>query len=114
MREITFMEGTREVLAAAMEADPTIFVVGEGIGARGGNFATTSGLFAIHGAERLRDTPISERGFVGLAGGAAMSGTRPVVDFMFADFVLDAAGEIHAEEVRQTEVVPLHAPLVEE
>jgi 2-oxoisovalerate dehydrogenase E1 component len=69
-------------------------VLGEGVGERGGNFATTSGLYAIHGAERLRDTPICERGFVGLACGAAMSGTRPVVDFMFADFVLDAAGEI--------------------
>jgi 2-oxoisovalerate dehydrogenase E1 component len=42
----------------------------------------------------LRDTPIAERGFVGLAGGAAMTGTRPIVDFMFADFVLDAVGEI--------------------
>jgi 2-oxoisovalerate dehydrogenase E1 component len=48
----------------------------------------------LHGPERLRDTPICERGFVGLAAGAAMTGTRPVVDFMFADFVLDAAGEI--------------------
>ena len=65
-----------------------------GIGKRGGNFATTSGLYDIHGPQRLRDTPICERGFVGLACGAAMTGTRPVVDFMFADFVLDGAGEI--------------------
>ena len=50
---------------------------------------STAGLFLRFGAERLRDTPISERGFVGLACGAAMTGTRPVVDFMFADFVLD-------------------------
>jgi 2-oxoisovalerate dehydrogenase E1 component len=61
---------------------------------RGGSFATTAGLYALYGPDRLRDTPICERGFVGLACGAAMSGTRPVVDFMFADFVLDAAGEI--------------------
>ena len=61
---------------------------------RGGNFKTTAGLFAKYGAERLRDTPICERGFVGLGCGAAMTGTRPVVDFMFADFVLDAVGEI--------------------
>jgi 2-oxoisovalerate dehydrogenase E1 component len=64
------------------------------IGQRGGNFATTTGLFALHGTERLRDTPICERGFCWPRVGAAMSGTRPVVDFMFADFVLDAAGEI--------------------
>jgi pyruvate/2-oxoglutarate/acetoin dehydrogenase E1 component len=94
MREITFMEATREVLAAAMEKDPTIFVVGEGIGVRGGNFATTLGLYERFGPERLRDTPISERGFVGMCTGAAMTGTRPVVDFMFFDFILDAMGEM--------------------
>ena len=94
MREITFMEATREVLAAAMEQDPTIFVVGEGIGARGGNFATTLGLYERFGPERLRDTPISERGFVGMCTGAAMTGTRPIVDFMFIDFILDAMGEL--------------------
>jgi 2-oxoisovalerate dehydrogenase E1 component len=68
--------------------------MGEGIGQRGGNFATTAGLFARYGPVRLCDTPICERGFVGLAAGAAMTGTRPVIDFMFADFVLDAVGEI--------------------
>ncbi len=93
-RELTFMKATLEALTEEMAHNPKIFVMGEGIGVRGGNFATTSGLFAIHGEERLRDTPICERGFVGLAGGAAMPGTRPVVDFMFADFVLDSVGEI--------------------
>lgn len=93
-RELTYTKATLAALMEEMARNPKIFVLGEGIGERGGNFATTSGLFALHGPERLRDTPISERGFVGLAGGAAMSGTRPVVDFMFADFVLDAAGEI--------------------
>ncbi|MFO0843569.1 MAG: hypothetical protein U0797_14400 [Gemmataceae bacterium] len=51
-------------------------------------------MFEKYGPARLRDTPISERGFVGLACGSAMTGTRPVVDFMFADFVLDSLGEI--------------------
>ena len=69
-------------------------MLGEGIGARGGNFKTTAGLFERYGGERLRDTPICERGFVGLGCGAAMTGTRPVIDFMFADFVLDGVGEI--------------------
>ncbi|MBV7337135.1 alpha-ketoacid dehydrogenase subunit beta [Chloroflexi bacterium TSY] len=94
MREITFIEATREALATAMAQDPTIFVVGEGIGERGGNFNTTLGLYDIYGPERLRDTPISERGFVGLCAGAAMTGTRPVVDFMFIDFIMDAMGEL--------------------
>ena len=91
-RTLSFMKATHEALAEAMARDPRIFVLGEGIGQRGGNFATTSGLHAIHGPERLRDTPICERGFVGLACGAAMAGARPVVDFMFADFLLDAVG----------------------
>lgn len=77
-----------------MERNSTIFVVGEGIGVRGGNFNTTTGLYERFGPLRLRDTPISERGFVGLCAGAAMSGTRPVVDFMFIDFILDAMGEL--------------------
>ena len=94
MREITFIEATREALAAAMARDASIFVVGEGIGPRGGNFNTTSGLYDIYGPERLRDTPISERGFVGMCAGAAMTGSRPIVDFMFVDFILDAMGEI--------------------
>jgi|UniRef100_UPI003783D301 2-oxoisovalerate dehydrogenase E1 component len=93
-RELTFMKATLEALTEEMARNPNIFVLGEGIGKRGGNFATTAGLYEVHGPERLRDTPICERGFVGLAGGAAMTGTRPVVDFMFADFVLDAVGEI--------------------
>ena len=94
MREITLIEATREALAAAMAADPTVFVVGEGIGPRGGNFNTTAGLYDLYGPERLRDTPIAERGFVGLCTGAAMTGSRPVVDFMFVDFILDAMGEL--------------------
>ena len=93
-RSITFAQATLEALTEAMEADPNIFVMGEGIGVRGGNFRTTAGLFDRFGPARLCDTPICERGFVGLACGAAMTGTRPVIDFMFADFVLDSIGEI--------------------
>ncbi len=93
-RTISFMQATLEALAAEMERNPRIFVMGEGIGKRGGNFRTTAGLYDLYGPLRLCDTPISERGFVGLGCGAAMTGTRPVIDFMFADFVLDGVGEI--------------------
>ncbi|MBN9524238.1 dehydrogenase E1 component subunit alpha/beta [bacterium] len=93
-RVITYSQATLEALSAEMAANPGIFVLGEGIGVRGGNFKTTAGLFEKYGAARLRDTPIAERGFVGLGCGAAMTGTRPVIDFMFADFVLDGVGEI--------------------
>ena len=93
-RETTYTKAAWEALAHAMERDPSIFVLGEGIGKRGGNFMTTAGLFDLYGPVRLCDTPIAERGFAGLAGGAAMTGTRPVVDFMFTDFGLDSVGEI--------------------
>ena len=94
MRELTYTTAAREALDEEMERDPAIFVVGEGIGERGGNFNTTLGLYEKYGPERLRDTPIVERGFVGMCTGAAMAGARPVVDFMFFDFVLDAVGEM--------------------
>ena len=66
MRELTFTEAAREGLDEEMARDETIFVVGEGIGARGGNFKTTLGLFEKYGEERLRDVPIAERGFIGI------------------------------------------------
>ncbi len=93
-REITVAGGTLEALAFEMKRNPAIFVMGEGIGQRGGNFTTTLGLFEEHGAIRLCDTPICERGFVGLGCGAAMTGARPVIDFMFIDFINDAFGEV--------------------
>jgi 2-oxoisovalerate dehydrogenase E1 component len=94
MRDITFMKATHEGLSEEMAKNPRIFVMGEGVGKRGGNFNTTTGLYDLYGPERLCDTPICERGFVGLSAGAAMTGTRPVIDFMFADFILDAVGEV--------------------
>jgi 2-oxoisovalerate dehydrogenase E1 component len=93
-RELTYMQATLEALTDEMAVNPGIFVMGEGIGDRGGNFATTTGLYDIYGGVRLCDTPICERGFVGLAAGAAMTGTRPIIDFMFGDFINDAFGEI--------------------
>jgi 2-oxoisovalerate dehydrogenase E1 component len=93
-REISFVAATLEALDYEMARNPGIFVLGEGIGVRGGNFGTTAGLFKKYGAERLCDTPICERGFVGLGCGAAMTGTRPVIDFMFIDFINDAFGEL--------------------
>lgn len=94
MQELTYIAAGRQALEEEMAKDPTIFVVGEGIGERGGNFNTTLGLYEKYGPMRLRDTPIVERGFVGMCCGAAMTGARPIVDFMFVDFILDSIGEI--------------------
>ena len=93
-RETTFVAATREALELEMGRNPRIFVMGEGIGQRGGNFRTTEGLYELFGADRLCDTPICERGFVGLGCGAAMTGARPVIDFMFIDFINDSFGEL--------------------
>ena len=93
-REMTFVDAARESLTQEMARDAAIWVVGEGIGPRGGNFNTTLGLYDLYGEERLRDSPISERGFTSLCTGAAATGTRPIVDFMFIDFLTDAFGEL--------------------
>src|ERR671925_655510 len=71
MREMTFTAAAREGLAEEMARDATIFVVGEGIGARGGNFNTPTGLYDLYGPGRLRDTPIVLRGCYGVGGAAA-------------------------------------------
>ncbi len=114
MRELTYTAAAREGLAEEMARDPSIFVVGEGIGVRGGNFNTTLGLYEQYGPMRLCDTPISERGFVGLCAGAAMTGTRPIVDFMFVDFILDSLGELfnQAAKIQYMSSGRLKMPLV--
>ena len=93
-REIGYVAATHEALDFEMARNPAIWVMGEGIGVRGGNFATTTGFYDKYGAERLCDTPICERGFVGLSCGAAMTGTRPIIDAMFFDFINDSFGEL--------------------
>lgn len=97
-REITFLEAVNEGLNQAMAADDAVIVLGEDIaggaglggrheGAMGGTFGATRGLLGTFGPARVRDTPISEAGFVGAATGAALAGLRPVVDVMWASFV---------------------------
>ncbi|SEP62951.1 alpha-ketoacid dehydrogenase subunit beta [Thalassovita taeanensis] len=75
-----------EAIAQEMRTDPSVFVMGEDIGAYGGIFGATSGLLDEFGDGRVRDTPISETGFIGAGVGAAMSGMRPIVELMFVDF----------------------------
>ncbi|MGD9863486.1 MAG: alpha-ketoacid dehydrogenase subunit beta [Pseudodonghicola sp.] len=75
-----------EAIALEMRADPTVFVMGEDIGTYGGIFGATAGLLDEFGEARVRDTPISETGFIGAGVGAAMSGMRPIVELMFVDF----------------------------
>ena len=98
-RELSFTEAINEALHIAMRADPDVIVLGEDVAggggrkdqgiedAWGGPFGATRGLIGAFGPKRVRDTPISEMGFVGAAVGAAATGLRPVVELMFIDFL---------------------------
>jgi pyruvate/2-oxoglutarate/acetoin dehydrogenase E1 component len=86
-RELSFAQAIREALDEELARDPGIFILGEDVGAWGGVFRTTEGLFEKYGPERVVDTPLSEEGFVGLAVGAAMTGMHPVAEIMFGDFI---------------------------
>ena len=91
-RTISYVEAGIEALREEMQRDPTIFYIGQGIGVRGGNWQQTRGLCAEFGEDRLRDTPISEVGQMGVGIGAAMAGSRPIVDIVFMDFMLETLG----------------------
>jgi pyruvate dehydrogenase E1 component beta subunit len=87
MTEVRFGQAINKAIADAMAADPSVIVMGEDVAGPGGPFGVTRGLLDKFGAERTRDTPISEAAIVGAAVGAAMTGLRPVVEIMFMDFV---------------------------
>ena len=94
MPTITYAQALNEALREEMQVDPRVFLMGEDIGHHGGIFRVTKDLIDEFGAERVRDTPISESSFVGLGIGAAMAGMRPVVELLFIDFALVAADQI--------------------
>jgi pyruvate dehydrogenase E1 component beta subunit len=83
----TYREAVSEGIAREMRRDPLVVCLGEDIGAAGGVFKTTAGLFEEFGPRRVWDTPISEQAIVGAAMGAAMTGIRPVAEIMFSDFL---------------------------
>lgn len=86
-RELTYAEAIREAMDLAMARDPRVFLVGEDVGVYGGAFGVTDGLFQKYGAERVRDTPISEAAIAGVATGAALTGMRPIAEIQFMDFI---------------------------
>ena len=85
-RKLTIARAMAEAVQQEMQIDPSVFVMGEDIGALGGVYGNTRGLLEEFGPERIRDTPISETAFIGAAVGAAQDGMRPVVELMFVDF----------------------------
>ena len=106
LRQLTYIQAVNEALRQEMRRDPSVFIMGEDIAggagraeqgkqdAWGGVFRLTKGLIGEFGEERVRDTPISEAGFIGAGVGAAATGMRPIVDLMFAGFVGVCADQI--------------------
>jgi pyruvate/2-oxoglutarate/acetoin dehydrogenase E1 component len=89
-QELTISQALNQALREEMQRDPNVFLIGEEIGiwgAGGGIFGVTLNLIKEFGAERVRDTPISEEAIAGLACGAAVTGMRPVAEIMYADFL---------------------------
>ena len=86
-KELSYLEAIREALVEEMRRDPKVFVLGEDVGAYGGAFGVTQGLFDEFGEMRVIDTPISESAIIGVSIGAALRGYRPVAEMQFADFI---------------------------
>ena len=93
MSKMTYSEAAKAALAEAMRTDPTVWAVGEDLG-RGGVFGQYLGLEEEFGPERIVSAPISEAAIMGSAVGAALTGTRPIVELRFADFALCAVDEM--------------------
>jgi pyruvate dehydrogenase E1 component beta subunit len=91
---MSYREAVREALREALRANARVFLMGEDIGKYGGTYAVTKGFLEEFGEERIRDTPLSELGFVGIGVGAALAGMRPIVEVMTVNFSLLALDQI--------------------
>jgi pyruvate dehydrogenase E1 component beta subunit len=93
-QELLYWQALNRAMDIEMEADESVFTLGEDVGLYGGTYRVTEGLYAKYGEWRVRDTPISENSFTGLGVGAAMAGMRPVVEIMTVNFMLLALDSI--------------------
>lgn len=111
---LSYREAVREAMRAAMEQDPTVFLMGEDVGRYGGCYAVSKGLIDQFGEERVIDTPLCESGFVGAGIGAALGGMRPIVEVMTVNFSLLALDQIvnNAATIRHMSGGQFSVPLV--
>jgi len=114
MAQLRMREALRDAMAEEMRADEAVFVMGEDVGAYGGSFAVSLGLLEEFGPDRIRDTPLSESGFVGAGIGAALGGMRPIVEIMTVNFSLLALDQIvnKAATLLHMSGGQFHVPLV--
>ena len=92
--EMTYRDALHDAIREALIADPRVFVMGEDVADYGGTYAVTKGLHEEFGRDRIRNTPLSESGFVGAGIGAALGGMRPIVEIMTVNFSLLALDQI--------------------
>ena len=100
MAEKTVIEAVREAMWEEMQRDPTVFVMGEDVGQRGGVFLSTQGFIEEFGADRVIDTPLAEASIMGIALGAAFGGMRPIPEVQFSDFVWPSVNQLIGEAAR--------------
>ena len=100
MASRTVIEAIREAMDEEMERDPSVFIIGEDVGNRGGVFLATDGLFKKYGQDRVIDSPLAESCIVGVAIGASVNGMRPIAEIQFADFIAPAMNQIIQEAAR--------------
>ncbi len=92
--KMSYREALRQAMREALTTDPRVFLMGEDVGKYGGTYAVSKGFVEEFGSERIRDTPLSELGFVGAGIGAALGGMRPIVEVMTVNFSLLALDQI--------------------
>jgi pyruvate dehydrogenase E1 component beta subunit len=113
LREILYVEALREAIAEEMRRDGRVFVLGEDV-RFAYTFAVTKGLVSEFGEERVRDTPISENGIIGVALGAALAGMKPIAEIQFEDLILLAMDQLvnQAAKMRYMSGGQARAPMV--
>jgi pyruvate dehydrogenase E1 component beta subunit len=92
--KLSYLNAIKETLRSEMKKDSNIFLIGEDIGIYGGAFGVTHGLIGEFGKERIRNTPISEQAITGISIGAAITGTKPIMEIMFMDFITLAMDQL--------------------
>ena len=114
MRELNYRDALKEAMAEEMRRDPRVFVMGEEVGYYQGAYKVTRGLLEEFGPERVVDTPIAEAGFAGVGVGAAMTGLRPIIEFMTWNFSLVAFDQIvnNAAKMYQMSAGQYRVPIV--
>src|SRR5690625_3448771 len=100
MSELSYIQAITSAMDEEMNRDESVFVVGEDVGAKGGVFRATDGLYNRYGDDRVIDAPLSESAIVGVSIGAAMYGMRPIAEIQFADFIMPAVNQIVSEAAK--------------